>query len=65
MMRNTASDRRKALFSGLRRTCSECAVQHAMSAAWNRQLGRVKQVYLLWFSEEELCDREPFDQMHE
>jgi hypothetical protein len=64
MVRNTASDRRKGLFSGLRHTCSECAVQHAMSAAWNRLLGRVKQVCLLSLSEEELCHREPFDEMH-
>ena len=41
------------------------AVQHAMSAAWNRLLGRVKQVCLLSLSEEELCGREPFDEMHE
>ena len=65
MMRNTASDRRKGLFSGLRHTCSRCAVQHAMSAAWNRLLGRVKQVCLLSLSEEELCGREPFDEVHE
>ena len=64
-MRNTASDERKALFSGLRHTSSECAGQHAMSAAWNRQLGRVKQVCLLSLSEEELCGREPFDEVHE
>lgn len=50
--------------SGLRHTCSECAVQHAMSAAWNKLLGRVKQVCLLSLSEEELCRREPFDEMH-
>ena len=65
MMRNTTSEGRTALFSGLRHTSSECAAQHTMSAAWNRQLGRVKQVCLLSLSEEELCDREPFDQMHE
>ena len=64
-LRDAALGRGKMLLSGLRHTSSERAVQHAMSAAWNRQLGRVKQVYLLWFSEEELCDREPFDEMHE
>jgi len=65
MMRKAASDGRKALFSRLRHTSSECAVQHAMSAAWNRQLGRVKQVSLLSLSEEELCGGEPFDEVHE
>ena len=64
-MRNAASGGRKALFSGLRHTSSKRAVQHAMSVAWNRLLGRVKQVCLLWLSEEELCDREPFDEVHE
>ena len=60
----TASGGWKGLFSGLRHTSSECAVQHAMSAAWNRLLGRVKLVCLLSLSEEELCHREPFDEMH-
>ena len=40
-------------------------MQHAVKAALHWQLGRVKQVYLLSLSEEELCDRESFDQMHE
>ena len=58
------ADRRgcKGLFSGLRHTSSEHAAKHTMIAAWIWQLGRVKQVYLLSFSEEELCDEQPFDE---
>ena len=63
-MRNTASAGRKAPFSGLRHTSSKCAVQHAMSAAWNRLLGRVKQVCLLWFGEEELGGGHSLKEMH-
>ena len=61
----TASGRWKALFSGLRHTSSERAAKHTVKAALLWQLGGVKQVCLLSFSEEELCDREPFDEMHE
>ncbi len=60
----TGADARRH-FRGLRHTPSECAAKHAMKAAWNRQLGRVKQVCLLSLSEEELCGREPFHEMHE
>ena len=55
----------KALFSGMRHTSSKHAGKHTVSAAWSWRLGRVKQVCLLSFSEEELCGREPFDEMHE
>ena len=64
-LQNAAKVGRKGLFSELRHTSSECAVKHTMSSALIWGLGRVKQVYLLSLSEEELCDREPFDQMHE
>jgi hypothetical protein len=58
-------DRRgcKAPFSGLRHTSGEHAAQHTMIAELLRQLGGVK-VRFLWFGEEELCDREPFDEIH-
>lgn len=64
-MRN--EDRRgcEAPISDLRHTSGEHAVKHTMNAALLRQLGGVKQVRLPWFGEEELCSREPFDEMHE
>ena len=55
----------KVLCSGLRHTSSEHAAKHTVKAALLWQLGGIKQVYLLSLREEELCDREPFDEMHE
>ena len=43
----------------MRHTSSRHAAKHTMIATWSWRLGRVKQVYLRWLSEEELCDREP------
>ncbi len=63
--RDPALDRWKAPFSGLRRISSEHAAKHTGKAVLLWQLRGVKQVYLVSFSEEELCDREPFDEMHE
>ena len=60
-----ALGRGKVLYSGLRHTSSEHAAKHTVKAVLIWQLGGVKRVGLLWFSEEELCDREPFDEMHE
>ena len=64
-LRDAALGIGKVLYSGLRHTSSEHAAKHTVKAALLWQLGGVKQVYLLSFSEEELCDREPFDEMHE
>ena len=64
-LRDGASGRGKVLYLGLRHTSSEHAGKHTMKAALLWQLGGVKQVYLLSLREEELCDREPFDEMHE
>jgi hypothetical protein len=64
MMRSDKLCGCKAVFSGMRHTAGEHAGQHTMSTVWNRRLGRVKQVCLLSLSEEELCGREPFDEMH-
>jgi len=55
----------KVLYSGLRHTSSEYAAMHTVKAVLIWQLGGVKQVWLLSLSEEELCDREPFNEMHE
>ena len=49
----------------MRHTFGERAAQHTVKAALLWLLGGVKQVCLLSLSEEELCDREPFDEMHE
>ena len=64
-MRN--EDRRgcKGPFSGLRHTSGEHAAKHTMIAAWSWRLGRVKQVYLLSFSKEELCGSHSLKKMHE
>jgi len=64
MMRNELRCGCKVLFSDVRRTSSEHAAKHTMQAALLWKLGRVKQVWLLSFSEEELCGGEPFDEMH-
>ena len=64
-LRDGASGRGKVLYLGLRHTSSEHAAKHTVKAALHWQLGGVKQVYLLSLSEEELCDREPLDEMHE
>ena len=53
------------LYLGLRHTSSEYAAMHTVKAVLIWQLRGVKQVCLLSLSEEELCDREPFDEMHE
>ena len=64
-LQDAALGRGKVLYSGLRHTSSEHAAKHTVKAALLWQLGGVKQVYLLSLREEELCDREPFDEMHE
>ena len=63
-LRDAALGRGKVLYSGLRHTSSEHAAKHTVKAVLIWQLGGVKQVYLLSFSEEELCGREPFDEIH-
>ena len=63
-MRDAAFGRGKVLYSGLRHTSSEHAARHTVKAALLWELRGVKQVYLLSFSEEELCGREPFDEIH-
>jgi len=62
---DAALGRGKVLYPGLRHTSSEHVAKHTVKAALLWQLGGVKQVGLLSFSEEELCDRELFDEMHE
>ena len=63
---NAALGRGIVLNPGLNRTSSEHArVADGEAAALLWQLGGVNQVYLLSFSEAELGDREPFDEMHE
>jgi hypothetical protein len=64
-VRKAAWDGWKAVFSGMRHSSSGRAAKHTGTAALFWQLGGVKQVCLPSFSEEELCDREPFDEMHE
>ena len=52
-------------FSDLRRTSIKRAMKHTVKADLARQLGRIKQVSLLLFVEEELCGSDPLNQMHE
>ena len=59
------SEHRKLCFSGLRHASGKCAVQHAMSVAWNRLLGRSQAGMPPFVEQEELCGREPFDEVHE
>jgi hypothetical protein len=64
MLRDAALGRGKVLYSGLRHSSSEHAAKHTAKASllW---LGGVKLVYLLSFSEEELCGSHPLKKMHE
>ena len=64
-LRDAALGGGKVLHPGLRHTSSEHAGKHTVKTALLWQLGGVKQVGLFSFSEEELCDRELFDEMHE
>jgi hypothetical protein len=43
----------------------KCAMKHTVNAVFVKQLGRIKPVFLLVFSEEELCDSHALNQMHE
>jgi hypothetical protein len=65
MLRDAALGRGKVLYSGLRHTSSEHAAKHTVKATLLWQLGGVKLVYLLSFSEEELCGSHPLKKMHE
>jgi hypothetical protein len=60
MLRDAALGRGKVLYSGLRHSSSEHTAK--ASLLW---LGGVKLVYLLSFSEEELCGSHPLKKMHE
>ena len=64
-LRDAALGRGKVQYSGLRHTSSQHAAKHKVKAVLIWQLGGVKQAHLLSLNEEELCDREPFDEMHE
>ena len=47
---------RERHFSELRHTSTKCALKQTVKATLVKQLGRIKSVFHLVFSEEQLCD---------